>query len=100
MSEHGEKRSGPGAPGRFDDLRLLAGRMAGVMGIVLAVAGVFGPDISFEAMGIIFGTTGYMLGSRVLGVAAIVLSTVMLVVVLMVARGYLPGIGPTYPGLF
>jgi len=84
-----------------EELRLLLGRIAGVLGILLALAGSVAAEVSAEALGIILGLTAYGLGSRWLGMAAVVVSTVMLIVVLAVGQGYIPGIDPTYPrGLF
>ncbi|AHY48086.1 Hypothetical Protein RradSPS_2803 (plasmid) [Rubrobacter radiotolerans] len=80
------------------ELSLLAGRAAALLGLGLALFGALGAEISMEVLGIIFGITGYSLGSRRLGAFVVVFSTVMLVLVLVVSRGYLPGIEPTYPG--
>lgn len=85
----------------YSELRVLLGRISALMGIALAVLGALAAEISMEALGIIFGVASYTLGSRRLGLATVVFSTVMLMLVLAVSRGYFPGVEPTYPrGLF
>lgn len=97
MNERRENTPQPGAT----ELKLLFGRAAGIMGLALALVGALAAEISAEALGIILGMLGYTLGSRWLGLAAVVSSAVMLILVLVVSRGYLPGMEPTYPrGLF
>jgi hypothetical protein len=96
MAEHREDRVDPERPG----LRRLLGSGAVLLGILFALAGALAADISLEFLGIVLGTAAYALGSRRLGAAAIVVSTVMMILGLLVMRGYVPGIEPTYPGLF
>lgn len=91
------RRGGTAAPD-FSVLRLLAGRVVALMGITLALLGTLGADISPEVLGIVLGLVGYSLGSRWLGAVTVVVSTVLLLLVLALMRGYVPGIEPTYPG--
>jgi len=94
MSERRESSAEPD----WAELRLLAGRAAALLCLVLALSGTLGADISPEVLGIFAGLAGYSLGSSWLGAAAVVVSMVMLVLVLM--RGYAPGVEPTCPGGF
>ncbi len=91
QQEEGPRRGG---------IQLLAARALALFGILLALLGALSVEISFEFLGIVLGITGYALGSRRLGTTAIVLSMLMLLLVLAISRGYVPGIDPTYPGVF
>lgn len=76
---------------------LLVGRIACVLGLGAAVVGLIGLDISPEAVGIALGITGYALGARGLGTATVAVSTVLLLVVLAIGVGEVPGIAPSDP---
>jgi hypothetical protein len=58
---------------------------------------VFFVDFVLEFLGILLGATGYALGARRLGIATVVLSTVLLLVFLAASQGVIPGIDPTDP---
>ena len=73
------------------------GALASAVGLVFAAVGAVGVDVSMEAVGIVLGIVGYALGARTLGLITIFLSTVMLIVVLMIGMGELPGLEPTDP---
>lgn len=68
-----------------------------VLGLVCAASGVFFVDFVLEFLGILLGATGYALGARRLGIATVVLSTVLLLVFLAASQGLIPGIDPTDP---
>ena len=56
-------------------------------GLLMAFVGVVDEDISLKFMGAIMGLVGYMLGWRVLGVATMAISTVLLIGVLAIMHG-------------
>jgi hypothetical protein len=78
-------------------LGLLLGRLFAFSGLVAAVVGLVGLDISPEAVGIVLGIVAYMLGARGMGTATIAISTILLLVVLAIGVGEIPGIAPTDP---
>ncbi len=57
-----------------------------------AATGVFFIDFVFESFGILLGATGYGFGTRRLGKATVVISTVLLLVSLAASQGEIPGI--------
>ena len=65
--------------------------------MISAATGVFFIDFVFELLGILLGATGYALGARRLGKAAVVISTVLLLVFLAASQGVIPGIDPRDP---
>ncbi len=73
------------------------GTVVCVLGLVCAASGVFFVDFVLEFLGILLGATGYALGARRLGIATVVLSTVLLLVFLAASQGVIPGIDPTDP---
>lgn len=73
------------------------GTAACVLGMVCAASGVFFVDFVFEFLGILLGATSYALGARRLGIATVVLSTVLLLVFMAVIQGVIPGIEPRDP---
>ena len=68
-----------------------------VLGMISAASGVLHLDIVFEFLGILLGTAGYALGARRLGIATVVLSTILLFVFLAASQGLIPGIDPRDP---
>ena len=58
-----------------------------VSGLLMALVGAIDEDISLEFMGAVLGLVGYMLGWRVLGLATIAVSTVLLIGVLAIMHG-------------
>ena len=67
------------------------------LGMISAASGGLHLDIVFEFLGITLGTVGYMLGARRLGIATVVLSTVLLMGFLAASQGMIPGIEPRDP---
>ena len=73
------------------------GRVACVVGLISVLWGVLSLSIAYEALGILLGVGGYALGTHRLGIAMVVISVVMLIVVLAAHQGYIPGIEPSDP---
>lgn len=90
----------PVSPSGAGTVAALFGALASTVGLVFAAVGAIGVDVSMEAAGIVLGVVGYALGARALGLITIVLSTLMLIVVVMIGMGELPGLGPTDPLAF
>lgn len=65
-----------------EGVRKFFGRAASVIGIVAALAGSLTPDEAGSAgpMGMLMGASGYLLGARLLGAAAVFLSVVEVLV--------------------
>lgn len=105
MSEDGETRAPVDRHVPENDrggaTRLLAGRIACVLGLVLAVGGIVaalvegGANISPGAVGILLSVLGYFLGARRLAVATVVVSILALFFGLAAAQGLIPGLEPT-----
>jgi hypothetical protein len=72
-------------------IRLVPGRIACVVGLSLAVTGVFFVDMATDIMGVILGAVGYYLGARILGVAIIIISIITLSFGLVAGQGGIPG---------
>ncbi len=68
-----------------------------VLGMISATSGVLHLDIVFEFLGIALGTAGYALGARRLGIATVILSTVLLLIFLAANQGVIPGVEPRDP---
>ena len=73
------------------------GTLTSAVGLVFVAVGAVSVDVSMEALGIVLGVVGYALGARTLGAVTVVLSTVMLIVVVVIGMGELPGLRPTDP---
>jgi len=88
-----EDRSG------IDKTKLLLGRVAAVLGILVSLSIVLTPNAAtiFTFTAIVLGGVGYALGARRLGVAALVIAVAALVLGFMLINGYIPGIDP--PGV-
>lgn len=71
----------------YDLLRKAAGSAACVLGLLSALVGILGTDISFEFLGILLGVVGYVLGPRVFGLITIIASTLTMIAVLMLNYG-------------
>ena len=80
-------RGESGGLGKFVGTLLCAG------GLVAALVGLIGEDVSPETMGMILGVAGYALGARAAGVFTIVVSTATLILALMISSGELAGLG-------
>lgn len=65
-----------------EGVRKLFGRVASVVGILVALVGGFTPGESGPAgpIGILLGALGYLLGARLLGAAAVLLSVLEVLV--------------------
>ena len=79
--------------------KLLLGRVASVLGILVALSVVFVPNSATIATfsAIVLGGVGYVLGARRLGAAAAIIAVVALIFGFMAINGYIPGIDP--PGV-
>jgi len=96
MSAHKES-PGQTGPEEKAEGRASWGIAACILGVISAATGVFFIDFVFELLGILLGATGYALGARRLGKAAVVISTVLLLVFLAASQGVIPGIDPRDP---
>lgn len=85
MSEIGSSSPGPNPAG--DLAKTILGPLLCVSGLLMALVGAIDEDISLEFMGAVLGLVGYMLGWRVLGLATIAVSTVLLIGVLAIMHG-------------
>ena len=76
--------------------RLFFGQLSTVLGILLALAGVFFITnvVTLAFLGIILGTLGVVLGIRRLGIAAVVVSVLVLLFGLAAFGGLVPGMDP------
>ncbi len=73
------------------------GRVVCVLGLISALVGAFGLDVSLEAVGILLGAVGYALGASRLGIVTVIFSTLALIFLLAVGQGYVPGPWPMDP---
>jgi hypothetical protein len=76
---------------------LFFGRVACAFGLATAALGTISMEVAIESVALVLGIVGYALGARALGVATIVISTLMMFVTLAVGVGEIPGIAPTDP---
>jgi hypothetical protein len=76
--------------------RLFFGQLLTVLGILLALAGVIFITnvVTLAFLGIILGTLGVVLGIRGLGIAAVVVSVLVLLFGLAAFGGLVPGMDP------
>jgi hypothetical protein len=78
-------------------VKLLAGKISCLIGIVFAVVGVlttilaYGASIVVGAVGVVFGILGYTLGSRWLGVLTVILCIVAIFFGVAAGQGLIPG---------
>lgn len=74
--------------------RLFFGRLSSALGILLALAGAFFVNnvLTLSFLGIVLGALGTVLGPRRLGIAAVVVSVVVLLFGLAVFGGLIPGL--------
>lgn len=74
--------------------RSFFGRLSSVLGILLALAGAFFVNnlLTLAFLGIVLGALGTVLGTRRLGIAAVVVSVVVLLFGLAVFSGLVPGL--------
>jgi hypothetical protein len=91
--EEGRGEGGEGA------VKLLVGRICGVLGILVGVGAIIAvflgaaASIATGATGIVLGVVGYILGARRLGVATVVLGVAVLFLVGASSAGFNPGFG-------
>lgn len=100
-----ERDDAPFRPRREDQVKLLAGRISCIIGILFAVYGVVivfgggGASVTSGVLGAVLGILGYFLGSRRLGTATIILSVAVLFFGLAASQGLIPGIDSSDRGL-
>ena len=78
-------------------IRLLFGRLASILGMLIAAAGaIFSVNTatSITAAGILLGVIGFALGARRFGIAAIVVTVALLLISLAAINGLIPGLNP------
>jgi uncharacterized membrane protein len=99
--ERDEAQENPGRDKeRKDALKMLAGKLSCVVGILLGVGGIVlallgaSDDVSSGVLAMLLGVLGYSLGARRPGVATIVLGTVALFFVVAASTGLIPGVAP------
>ena len=85
MSEVGGGQAGAKAAGEL--AKNILGPVLCVSGLLMAFVGAIDEDISLEFMGAIMGMVGYLLGWRILGIATMAISTVLLVAILAIMHG-------------
>jgi hypothetical protein len=79
-------------------VKLLAGKISCLVGIILAIVGVlstlfgYGASIALEAMGVVCGILGYSLGSRRLGILTVILCVATLFFGVAAGQGLIPGV--------
>lgn len=88
----GAANTEPAQEGNVHPVAGFFGLVSGVSGLLLAAAGFLGEDVTPETLGMVMGVLSYALGTRRLGAATLLVSTVLLIVVLAVGNGDLPGI--------
>ena len=96
-----EDLGGPGQEaraGREEQVKLLAGRIVCVLGLLFAVGGIVAAllggtaNVSVGAVGATLGILGYFLGSRRLGTVTVLLCVAVLFFGLAASTGLIPGI--------
>jgi hypothetical protein len=85
MGEMGISRQGPNPAGEL--AKTVLGALLCASGLLVALVGIVGEDISIEFMGATMGLVGYMLGWRVLGVATMAISRILMIGVLAITHG-------------
>jgi hypothetical protein len=92
---------GPGermSDGRERLVKLLAGRISCLVGLLLGIGGIVaaffggGANVSLGAVGAILGVLGYFLGSRRLGTVTVLLCVAAIFFGLAASQGLIPGI--------
>ena len=92
-------------PAREDQVKLLAGRISCVVGILFGVGGIVAAllggsaNASVGAVGAALGILGYFLGSRRLGTFTVLLCVAALFFGLAANQGLIPGIDASDRGL-
>ncbi len=80
-------------------VKLLLGRIISVLGMLVGAAVVFTANaaLTFSFIGVALGVTGYVLGARRLGVAAVIVAAVGLILGAAIVNDLIPGLNP--PGV-
>ena len=79
-------------------MKLLAGRLCCLLGLLLGVGGIVGAflgagaNVTFGAVGAMLGILGYFLGSRRLGTVTVLICVAALFFGLAASQGLIPGI--------
>lgn len=84
--------SGRTGPDRNVGRRATLGMALCVLGLLSAAFGAFFLHIVLESLGVVLGAIGSALGAFKLGIATIILSTVLLAFFLAVRQGLIPGL--------
>lgn len=100
-----ERHDTPKEPERGSgQVKLLAGRIVSVLGLLLALGGIVSiflsstaasADISEGAVALLLGVAGYFLGSRKLALATVIVAVLAILFSLAATQGLVPGSGPT-----
>lgn len=103
MSEN--RDDAPMEPERGEEqVKLLAGRVVSVLGMLVALGGIAyvlfsstaaSANVSAGAVALVFGLAGYLLGSRRLGTATMILAVLAVFFSLAATQGIIPGSEPT-----
>jgi hypothetical protein len=86
--------------GREGALKLLLGRICGLVGLLLGAGGfvvaILGASVNLSAgaVGIALGVLGYFLGARRLGAASVVVGIAAVFFMAAVSTGLIPGLAP------
>ncbi len=95
--EDGSQQANLGEEGKRS-IRLLFGRLASILGMLIAAAGVIfrvsDTAVPISAAGILLGVIGFALGARRFGIAAIVVTVALLLLSLAAINGLIPGFDP------
>lgn len=93
-----EREDAPFRPNNEDQVKLLAGRICCIIGILFVAYGFFialgggGASVTSGAVGAVLGILAYFLGSRRFGTVTIILSVAVLFFGLAASQGLIPGI--------
>ena len=94
--EDGGQQANLGEEGKRS-IRLLFGRLASILGMLIAAAGaIFSVNTatSITAAAILLVAIGFALGARRFGIAAIVVTVALLLIILAAINGLIPGFDP------
>ena len=81
---------------RKSSLKVFYGRLASALGVLIAVPGLFFvTQVTFLSfLGILLGALGVGLGARRFGIAAVIISSLILIFGLAAINGLIPGLDP------
>ena len=87
-----DQRKEPTGPKGPEILKRNAGRLLSVVALVFcAPVGALFVSVAMDAVGIVLGITGYVLGARRLGSLALVLCTLAMFAGVLIGQGVIPG---------